>query len=326
VIIVGVIPLVVFLWCYLCRGSSTEGQDLVLPIVLRLVSLLKRAGGHKNGITFFLASMAIPLFIMCWATLYFGSMLVSTGVLLIYGAPFLTAYLRLPTTLSFSLPVLPSCGLWSRAARNTNYATDAVAAKAKLEDTVDRTDADNDATTRHQADKQHDMCSLRLSINDGAGGCGPVMIKGHISTAAACLLAIVVGHISFMASLDVVHPNVIPLAAPILGIFSVDLNKNYGIYCLAFVSASAFYIFGFMYLLFEKEGLLPSKGFFSRKRSNLFMIAFAIFSIVRVVQLGSARSLSRTHTQIGNSFSMSGGCLFRCFCASRFPARSGSGS
>lgn len=290
VVIVGMIPGVVVLWYALCRNGQTreagpEQQDWVLSIVLRLVSLLKRAGGHKSGLHFFLASTAIPLCIMCWANLYFSSVLVSTGVLLIYGAPFLMSYLRLPSTLSFSLPLLPSCTLWSRAIRNNNYAThqssDAAAGKAKLEDSNFDDRAAAYTTARRDVGEVHPEAFSFWLTTEGAGGCGRVLAKGHISTAAACLLAIVAGHIAFLGSLDVVHPNVIPLAAPILGIFRMDLNKNYGIYCLAFVSASAFYIFGFMYLLFEKEGKLPAQGFFSKKRSNLFVIAFAIFSIVR---------------------------------------------
>lgn len=289
VVIVGMIPGVVVLWYALCRNGQTreagpEQQDWVLSIVLRLVSLLKRAGGHKSGLHFFLASTAIPLCIMCWANLYFSSVLVSTGVLLIYGAPFLMSYLRLPSTLSFSLPLLPSCTLWSRAIRNNNYAThqssDAAAGKAKLEDSNVDDRAAAYTTARRDVGEVHPEAFSFWLTTEGAGGCGRVLAKGHISTAAACLLAIVAGHIAFLGSLDVVHPNVIPLAAPILGIFRMDLNKNYGIYCLAFVSASAFYIFGFMYLLFEKEGKLPAQGFFSKKRSNLFIIAFAIFSIV----------------------------------------------
>ncbi|ELR22248.1 uncharacterized protein ACA1_250790 [Acanthamoeba castellanii str. Neff] len=264
VVIVGMIPGVVVLWYALCRNGQTreagpEQQDWVLSIVLRLVSLLKRAGGHKSGLHFFLASTAIPLCIMCWANLYFSSVLVSTGVLLIYGAPFLMSYLRLPSTLSFSLPLLPSCTLWSRAIRNNNYAThqssDAAAGKAKLEDSNVDDRAAAYTTARRDVGEVHPEAFSFWLTTEGAGGCGRVLAKGHISTAAACLLAIVAGHIAFLGSLDVVHPNVIPLAAPILGIFRMDLNKNYGIYCLAF-------------------------GFFSKKRSNLFVIAFAIFSIV----------------------------------------------
>jgi len=200
-------------WGHRCRRTpDPEEDEWVLNILLHLVLFIKRAGGHQNSLQFFLASSAVPLFLLTWSSFYFDSVSANTGVLLIYGSPFLMASLHPPDKISLS---------------------------------------------------------RKFSLN----------------TATACLLAIVFGQILFISSHFVVHPNIMPMGTVLFDMIQLDLNKDYGTYGFAFISSSAFYIFGFMYIFFENEGKLPQKGFFHAKQNRLSVVAICFASAIIIFAL-----------------------------------------
>lgn len=271
-VIASSVPCLIIVYRSIRRNDKSTTDPILVPL-LRIVSIFTRAGGHKNAFHFFVSSTLVPVFLLLWANLYFGnSSFVSTGVILIYVVPLITACCGLPHELSVSLPI-------PRGLLTSSMCSDkCVNPPAASGDPNWLVQNSNTASSWWSS-----FPGVRLSLSGSGSAVGDrdrpgVHLRVQFNTAVVCLLSVVAGHISFLAALDVLHPNVIPLAAPILGLYSVDLNKEYGLYCLAFISSSAFYIFGFLYILFEKDGMLPSQSVFGSKLST---IGFILISIVR---------------------------------------------
>jgi len=191
-------------------------------------------------------STLAPSALLTWANQYFSSYLINTGIVLIYVLPFLISAFSLPTTFTFTFSSLTSCRLTSSTS------------------SVPRSDA-------ARFDDNPAINSRRKSTQDG-------QLALSINLPLLSLLSVVIGHILIISAPDILGPDEIPAPTTIFGgllPLSKETSKSLGTAFFTTVSHSAFYVFGFAWMLFNDK--LPS---FWNSSSNLLLVFYFFANIV----------------------------------------------
>lgn len=196
-------------------------------------------------------STLAPSLMLTWANQYFSSLLINTGIVLVYVLPLLTAAFPMPTAITLHFSSLTSCHVTSTYG-GASSSSSSSAARFDSDDAIDGRKAQSRAASR-----------LTLSIN----------------LPLVSLFSIVAGHVLIISALDILGPDEIPSPTSFFGglvSLSPDTSRSLGTSFFTSVSHSAFYVFGFAWMLFEDR--LPC---FWTACSNLSLAFYFFMNIVR---------------------------------------------
>ncbi len=196
-------------------------------------------------------STLAPSLMLTWANQYFSSLLINTGIVLVYVLPLLTAAFPMPTAITLHFSSLTSCHVTSTYGAASSSSSSS-AARFDSDDVIDGRKAQSRAASR-----------LTLSIN----------------LPLVSLFSIVAGHVLIISALDILGPDEIPSPTSFFGglvSLSPDTSRSLGTSFFTSVSHSAFYVFGFAWMLFEDR--LPC---FWTACSNLSLAFYFFMNIVR---------------------------------------------
>lgn len=171
-------------------------------------------------------STLAPSLMLTWANQYFSSLLINTGIVLVYVLPLLTAAFPMPTAITLHFSSLTSCHVTSTYGAASSSSSSS-AARFDSDDVIDGRKAQSRAASR-----------LTLSIN----------------LPLVSLFSIVAGHVLIISALDILGPDEIPSPTSFFGglvSLSPDTSRSLGTSFFTSVSHSAFYVFGFAWMLFE---------------------------------------------------------------------------
>ncbi len=199
--------------------------------------------------------MLAPCVMLAWANQYFNSMAINTGIVFIYIIPLLTSWLPVPFSIELSWNNLKAF-LISRMNPHAHRRGTIV-------------NGHSNQGLHHTYDDLANLGSLEKDEK-----------KIYINLPLICLFFIILGHIMIICSLDILGPNEIPTPTSLFGGFvevSKDASSSFGQWFFTAVSHSAFYVFGFAWMLFETK--MPS---FWKQNSNLLLVMFIFVNIVSI--------------------------------------------
>lgn len=228
-------------------------------------------------------STLAPSLMLTWANQYFSSLLINTGIVLVYVLPLLTAAFPLPTAITLHFSSLTSCHVTSTyGAASSSSSSSSSAARFGSDDVIDGRKAQSRAASR-----------LALSIN----------------LPLVSLFSIVAGHVLIISAPDILGPDEIPSPTSFFGglvSLSPDTSRSLGTSFFTSVSHSAFYVFGFAWMLFEDR--LPC---FWTACSNLSLAFYFFMNIVRCSPPPAPVKKNESEAVCGSFRSFSVQCLLK---------------